>query len=203
MNKIMIFSGGELGKGTGYIPLDGDYIICADGGLRHCISFGLKPDIVVGDFDSLDGYAGDNALKYKKEKDETDTQLAVRLALEKGIKEIVIFGALGGRQDHALANIYLLKEIVDSGANGVINDGKNVIRLINRDTVIKNTGKKYISVFPIFGKAVGVSLKGMKYRLDDHAFEEGDILGISNEFTGESGEISIKSGYLLVILSED
>ena len=149
--RAVIFSGGEMGEDTNYVPLHGDYIICADSGYRYCALLGIKPDILIGDFDSLTDYAGENVIRHKKEKDETDTHLAVKLAFEKGYKKIVIYGALGGREDHALANIYLLKKILDNGADGLIDSGKNKLFVIDKYVKIKRGEAKYISVLPIFG----------------------------------------------------
>ena len=201
--RAIIFTGGDIGEGTSYRPQDSDFIICADSGYRHCMMFGIKPDIVMGDFDSMPDYNGENAVRYKKEKDETDTLLAVEIALEKGCEEIIIFGALGGRLDHELANICLLKKILDSGACGIIDSGKNKILLINKRLRLMRGESKYVSIFPAFGEAVGVTLKGMKYTLTSRTLSPGDTIGISNEIMDEYGEIDVKKGYLLVLLCSD
>lgn len=201
--RAVIFSGGEIGDGTSYRRQKGDYIICADGGYGHCAAFGITPDILIGDFDSLTDYSCKNIIRCKKEKDETDTYLAVRLALEKGYGEIVIYGALGGRADHSLANIYLLKMILDGGTDGLIDSGKNKIFLINKSVTIRRGDFKYISVFPVFGPVSGVTLRGVKYPLENYEMAADDTIGISNEIVDSCGEITLEKGYLLIIMSSD
>ncbi|MBQ6907986.1 MAG: thiamine diphosphokinase [Clostridia bacterium] len=201
--RAVIFSGGEIGDGTFYTKREGDYIICADSGYGYCSAFDITPDILIGDFDSLSDYEFENIIRYKKEKDETDTLLAVNLALEKGYKDIVIYGALGGREDHSIANIYLLKKIVDSGAEGIIEGGKNRIMLINKSTKIKRGNLKYLSVIPLFGGAEGVTLHGVKYPLENYEMAADDTIGVSNEIVSDCGEITVEKGYLLIIMSSD
>ena len=201
--RAVIFSGGELGEGSNYIPHSGDYIICADSGYENCLRSGAKPDIVIGDFDSLNDYSGDNIIRFKKEKDETDTLLAVNHALKKGYKKIIIFGALGGREDHAIGNIYLLKKILDFGAEGIIDSGKNKIMLTDKSIRIKKEKDKYLSLLPAFGSVSGLTLKGMKYELDNYFMSPGDTIGLSNEILDEYGDIILEKGYLLIFICSD
>lgn len=201
--RAIIFTGGDIGEDTSYIPKDGDLVICADSGYRHCTALGIKPDIVMGDFDSMPDYYGENVIRFKCEKDETDTLLAVDYAIEKGCGEIVIFGALGGRRDHEIANVYLLKKMLDQGVKGVIDDGKNKMFLINEKTYLDRGESKYLSIFPIFGAAEGESISGTKYTLENYALSVDDTVGISNEIVKPQAKINLKKGYLLVLLCSD
>src|SRR3990167_2962187 len=117
-NRAVIFSNGKIGDINFYKKFinKNDKIICADGGLRFAKKLGIKPDILIGDFDSLkkSDFSGLNknktkVLRFPKEKDKTDTQLALEYALSSGAGEIIMLGSLGGRVDHMLANIHILR----------------------------------------------------------------------------------------------
>ena len=201
--RAVIFAGGDLDGDTVYTPQSGDVVICADSGYKNCMAAGAKPDVVLGDFDSMPDYGDSGALRYKSEKDETDTLLAVNYAMEKGCGEIVILGALGGRLDHEIANIYLLKKILDGGAEGIIDGGKNKILLVNKEMCLKRGNSKYVSVFPVFGDAEGVTVTGTKYTLDNFRLRAGDTVGVSNEIVEPQAKIRVKNGYLLVLMCSD
>lgn len=204
MSKAVIIADGEIRTDYGFSLAPGDFVICADGGYNNALKLGITPNVVIGDFDSLKGEMpkGVETLKYPSEKDETDTHLAVLLALSRGFRDIILVGAMGGRADHSLANICLLKAIVDNGANGLIIDGKNRFMVINKRTCVKKEDG-YVSILPLFGEAKGVSLYGFKYKLDNVILAAGAVVGISNEIVDDSAIIDIKSGYLLVVWSRD
>ena len=175
-----------------------DLIICADGGYLYAFDSEIVPDIIIGDFDSLDIEipGGIEKIQLPCEKDETDTQYAFSYAKNKGADEIIIYGGLGGRLDHTYANILLLE---DTEIKSVLTDGKTLCYMT--ESLINLKGKKgdYISVFSFSDVSVGVTLKGLKYSLSEYTLKKSDILGVSNEFTDKEAEISVKDGKLLII----
>jgi len=189
------------------LPGNGDYMIAADGGYAALASRGITPDLIIGDFDSLtpelQSAVSDhpNVMRSSAEKDDTDMMLAVRYGLERGYERFVINGGLGGRLDQTLANIQILVYLADNGARGtLLGHGVGV-------TVIKNGELRFsrseavgiVSVFSARDKAEGVTLKGLKYPLDDATLTNEYPLGVSNEFTGVPAVISVREGTLIVI----
>lgn len=186
------------------------YIICADGGAGHAKSLGVKPDLLVGDFDSisvqdLDYYKeiGTEILKYPVEKDMTDTQLAVETAIQKGFEEVVLIGALGTRFDHSLSNIFLLKKLLDAGVKGKIVNEHNEITLISDRIRLQRESGTKVTLLPLSGEVHGVTTSGLYYPLEDADIMLGSSWGVSNEFTSEIAEVTVKSGLLLVIMARD
>lgn len=186
-----------------------DYIICADGGTKHAYKMGIKPDLIIGDFDSsnkvyIEYYKtlGIKCEKYPIEKDKSDSHICILKALEFS-DEIVLMGATGSRLDHTLANISLLKLGVDKGVKIYIADKQNKIYLINKNITIRGKPGEYFSVIPLTQRVEGISISGAKYDLNDAVMEIGNPYGTSNEFREENVEIKIKNGYLLVIISKD
>ena len=177
-----------------------DYIICADAGYNYAKEAGIVPDILIGDFDSL-GDIGDDIKKIQLpcEKDETDTLYALRYALEKGADEVVIYGALGKRLDHTYANMCLLFESQKNGAKTVITDGETVCMMTDSSIRLNGENGTYISVFSFDDISRGVTIKGLKYTLDNYDMKKYDTIGTSNEFIGTEAEISVRKGNLIII----
>lgn len=201
--RAVILCGGEVYDYAPLKPYRNNFIICADAGAKHLVPLDARADIYLGDFDSS-AVPGDGAevLRFKKEKDETDTFLAAEYAISKGYTEIVIIGALGGRADHSAANVFLLRHLMKKGIKAYLEDGKNTVFMTDKNIRItkKNT---YVSLFPVFGDVAGLSISGMKYPLSDYFMKAGDMLGISNEVTEECGSITLESGTLMVMLCRD
>lgn len=177
-----------------------DYVIAADGGLRHTQALGIVPQEILGDFDSL-GYTPAGARVFPVEKDDTDAMLAARRGLALGFREFWYYGSLDGpRLDHTLANYQTLQYLADHGAAGY---------LIGRDflaTVVKNGavsfpagGEGLISLFCLGADARGVDIEGLYYPLQGGTLTAGFPLGVSNYFTGAPVRISVASGSLLVL----
>lgn len=203
MNKAVIISAGSIGD-YGYIKSfinEGDYVICADGGLCHAEKMGITPNLTVGDFDSFTGGLAGEVKRFNPEKDYTDTHLAVKEALEKGFGEIVLLGATGTRLDHTLANIGLLEYILKNGAKGFLIDECNIVTVIDENTVIERANT-HLSLIPI-GEVKGVTLENLKYSLTDYNLKFSETVAISNEFTDKDAVIKIKEGSLIVIKSKD
>jgi thiamine pyrophosphokinase len=204
MSKAVIISAGII-KDYAYTKSfinEGDYVICADGGLVHAKSMGITPNLTVGDFDSYKGEITGDVRRFNPEKDYTDTHIAVTEALNRGYKEIVLLGASGTRLDHTLSNIGLLEYIAKCGAKGQLINENNIITVVCENTTVKNDGFKYVSIIPI-GKALGVTLKNFKYTLDNYDMEFSHSIGISNEFLHGDGIIEIREGSLIIIKSRD
>lgn len=178
-----------------------DLIIAADGGLVHCQHNNIVPDIILGDFDSL-GYIpkDSNTIVLPTEKDYTDSYEAVMLAMEKGYKEIVIFGAFGGeRTDHTLANIALLSFISKNGGKGYIIHKNEVTTAITDSSIsFKSKNSGTVSVFSFDENAIGVTEKGLKYTIEDFTLKNSVAMGVSNCFIGKEAYISVKKGTLII-----
>ena len=134
MKRCVIFGGGQIGDPEQIKNLvrQEDYLICADSGYRHCVQLGFSPQLVLGDFDSYAGVVQSDCelLRYPIEKDDTDTMLAVKQALQRGYERLVLVGMLGGRLDHTLANIQTLVYAVEHGAAAQIIDSSCCITVI-------------------------------------------------------------------------
>ena len=181
-------------------------IICTDGAARSMKGLDRVPDLIVGDMDSVDEATltyfeskGSRIIRYAAEKDETDTQIALDRAFEMEPEGIRIFGALGGRIDHALANISLLIMCLKRGIDTKIVDSNCELFAIDGPCVIDGKKGDTISLLPLSSEVKGITLKGFKYPLSGATMEIGMPYGISNRLTGARGTISVESGYLLVV----
>lgn len=208
MKRAVIFYNGDLAdlqRAKTYIKPD-DYIICADGGARHALTLGIKPHVVLGDFDSLpkelqDGLSGKGIefIRYEGEKNETDSELALAHAIEKGYKDILIFGVFGSRVDHMLSNIFALDYLAKLNADAVIVEGGKEIRLVNHHVVLHGKTGDLVSLIPFGENAQKVTTKNLKYPLIKEDLLFGYSRGVSNVFTQATVEISLKGGALLII----
>lgn len=188
-----------------------DRIIAVDGGLSAANLLSLKPDMIVGDFDSvraglLSQYtdnAGCEIVRLNPEKDDTDTQCAVIKAIEAGADEIHILGGTGGRMDHMLSNIFMLKLAYERGVRAVMYDRVNKISVIQGKTLIKkdNLYGRYISFIQLEGPVKAVTLDGLKYRLDNFDIDTSKEyrMAVSNEFIGDTATIDMAEGMLVMI----
>ena len=202
MKKALIVAAGN----TEGIRINGDYdiIIAADGGYDKALSLGLKPDVFIGDMDSVRVKVGEiEKIKLQVEKDFTDTEAAIEKAIELGVKEIDVVGATGTRFDHSFANACLLKKYVSANVKIRIFDAHNEIFAINSDCVIKGKKGETLSLLPLDSKVLGVTLKGFYYPLEDADVNIGTTLTVSNVITEDIAEIKIKEGVILVIIERD
>lgn len=213
--KTLIITGGKISADfalTFFEKKEYECIIAADKGLEVLDKLCIKPDYIIGDFDSLEEgilceYSENGIIKLNPEKDFTDTEAAIRLAIEKGSDSITIIGATGSRLDHVLANISLLMIPLEAGIPAYIIDENNRIRLIDKTIEIKKTDcfGNNLSLIPYTDEVSGVTLKGFYYPLNNKnisRFKELS-LGISNKITEDKCIIKIKSGILIVIESRD
>lgn len=178
-----------------------DLVICADGGYDTITAAGEVPDAVIGDMDSVHRQIPKEIKRvyYPRNKDKTDLHLCVDYALENGCKEIILLGAMGGRIDHSLANMILLRYIEESGADGMILTANTAVFLTSDTIKIPKGNYKYVSLIPMTEKAEGVTTKGLRYSLTNYTLNQIDNLGVSNVFTEDIAEISVKKGVLFVI----
>ncbi len=186
---------------SGPLPAIGpeDYVIAADAGYMQL--GGIRPDLVVGDFDSL-GFAPENerVVRHPARKDDTDTLLAVKLGLEKGCTRFVILGGLGGRLDHTIANIQTLSYLAARGARGCLaGERECVILLRNGEVRFEKNCSGTVSVFAHGGTAYGVMEEGLAFPLTDATLTCDFPLGVSNAFTGVPARIAVREGQLIVI----
>ncbi len=189
---------------TPYLTGD-DFIICADGGRNNAASAGLQADWYVGDGDSGGSPDGLPSMVLPTEKDYTDLEVAVHQAYRLGFRKLLLCGCTGGRADHHLANLFLLETIHQMGAEALMLDEVNEIRYLAEGTItIENVPEFcYIGIIPIERELSGVTLKGVKYPVEDMTFHRTATLGVSNEIlTGQSAEITIKKGCAFLIRSE-
>ncbi len=198
--KCYIFGAGDYFGGLPAIS-DGGFVIAADGGYTKLLDAGIKPDLIIGDFDSL-GYVptSGNVLQFRAEKDDTDTGLAVDEGIRHGCTEFFIYGGTGGRLDHTLANIQCVARLSQSGCRGYLfGDGYVITAITNGSITFDASQRGYISVFAHGEKAVGVYETGLKYALDDATLTNTTPLGVSNEFTDQASEVSVRSGTLIIL----
>ena len=199
MGKFVIFCAAEC---DGLLePLEkNDFVLAADGGLRHTEKLHISPHEILGDFDSL-GFTPEGANVFPVEKDDTDAMLAVRRGLSLGFKEFWLYGSIDGpRLDHTVANFQTLQYLCDHGACGYL-IGNSFIA-----TVLKNGSLSFaegtegtISVFCMGPDAEGVTLEGLYYPLENGTLTPGFPLGVSNHFTGKNVKITVKNGSLLIL----
>ncbi len=180
-----------------------DLIIAADAGYKHLEWLGVSPDIILGDFDSIENIpTHDNVIKFPPEKDYTDTELALLEGIKQGYSKFIICGALGGKRiEHTLANISLASSYAEKGYEITLTDGTNMVSALhNRDMEFNSSYSGFVSVFPFNGKAIGVSETGLKYSLTDAVLDSSNpTLGVSNEFIGQPSKISVKDGTIIII----
>lgn len=177
-----------------------DTVIAVDGGYKVLSEAGITPDYIVGDFDSLGIVPeGENVTVLPSEKDVTDMFSAVNLGIEKGCRIFHIYGGTGGRLDHTLANFQLLRYFAEKDVT-LYFYGDGFVLTAVRNGKITLSGRKgdYVSVFSLMDVSEGVCLKNLRYELENHTLTASFPLGVSNEFTEKTAEISVQNGVLAV-----
>lgn len=199
MGKCIIFcAAGFDGLVSPILP--GDYLLAADGGLRHLQAMGLTPHGILGDFDSL-GYVPQGANVFPVEKDDTDAMLAVRQGLKLGYREFLLYGGLDGqRLDHTVANFQTLQFLADHGAKGYLVGKDYIVTVLHEETAIfPAAATGILSLFCLGKDAHGVTIENLQYPLENGTLTPGFPLGVSNHFVGRAGKISVKEGSLLAM----
>ncbi|MBQ5446768.1 MAG: thiamine diphosphokinase [Lachnospiraceae bacterium] len=223
MNSVLIITGGNINIEFARKYVEGNefsHVIAVDGGLLAAENMGIIPDLIVGDFDTVsplllykyEKTEGVNIIRYRPEKDFSDTYIAVKKAIELDCFSIRILGGTGTRLDHTIANIQLMQYALENGIDAQIISEKNRIRLLGlkrREIVLKKEkgiySYKYVSMIPVSEKVTNVNTTGMKYNVNDYTFyiNKHVSIGISNEILEDYASIKIGDGNLLVIESND
>ena len=210
--SCFIIGAGDLTVGSIPYKEETDYVIAADGGLLYCGILGIEPNLVIGDFDSLDEelsqaveelerMAPERVKRLPAEKDDTDMMAAVREGLALGYRRFYMYGACGGRLEHTLANIQILKYLKNRSAEGFIWDGSSMYLMVQDEEIaLQETLEGYVNIFCMGDEALGVTVQNLKYELKDVNLTDDFPIGISNEFIGKPAIISVKQGTLLVMI---
>ncbi len=182
------------------VPQEGDFVIAADGGMRYLSSLGIRPDLIIGDFDSSDEPVTGDVIKLPVEKDDTDSVFAVRYCLEHDFREIHIYGGTGGRLDHTIANIQTLLYIAEHSARGFLYSPDMVMTVVCDEITIEPTG--IFSVFSLGGTSHGVSINGGFYEMNDGEISSSFPIGVSNHSVGKPVKVKVGQGSLLVMWAD-
>ena len=211
MRKCAIIAGGDMPEKEQYTTeaywKRYDCIICADSGYYTAKRLGIRPDIITGDFDSFTEELPDDAeiIASIPEKDDTDTLMAVKKAIEMGYKEIELYGALGGsRIEHTIANIQTMIYALQQGCDlKLIGDSILMVQSDDGEVVYKSKGRSlYMSVFAL-SESIGIDyLRGVKYPLEDYLMVQSFPIGVSNEISGDAALLRLNHGLALIILTE-
>lgn len=206
--RFVIIANGPMLKPPLYRHLvgDKDLVVCVNGGVRNALALGFKPQVVIGDMDSMDAALreqlqeeGCRFVEYPSRKDETDCELAVRYALSQGASELIMLGALGGRVDHTLANVMLLALPELEGVKVRLVEGDQEVLLIRDEVVIEGQAGDTLSLLPLSGDVVGIYTEGLAYPLHDGTLKFGAARGVSNSLTGPRARVRVGRGLLLVV----
>ena len=199
----LLISGGEYAD----IPEDmknADYVIACDRGWQYAQQMGIRPDLIIGDFDSSPRPETDiPILEFSSHKDDTDTMLAAREALKRGFKNIAICCAFGDRLDHTMANIQTAAFLVSGGASVRLSGKDTEAHVFTQgDTVIPKMPGYSLSLFSLSDKCEGVCIKNAEYECNEITLTNSFPLGVSNKWTTGDVNISVKTGILMVLCSK-
>ena len=202
MKRCVIVAGGD------YAPIGargkGDFLIACDSGLRWCQREGIVPDLLLGDFDSYAGELPDGVpvLRFPVRKDDTDTMLAVRRAIEDGFEEVLLLCALGGSLDHLLANLQTLHFASDAGLRASARDERTELQVLRpgRYRFPERKGWKF-SVLALTDRVAGLTIRGAKYEVADAELSNAFPLGVGNDFAGDI-TLEFRAGTAAVLLCD-
>ena len=190
----------------GHYAAAADLVLCADGGCRHAQALGLRPHVVLGDLDSLPPEAeaklraeGAGFVVHPRAKNETDLELGLLYAAERGATAITVVGAWGGRIDHALGNLFLLAHPQLAEIDVRIVSATQVVVLVRRETRFRGSPGDLLSLLPLSGDVRGITTTGLAYPLRDDTLLLGPARGISNVFTEPVATVRLNSGLLLAV----
>ena len=191
------------GDFTAFSKEAGDLVIAADGGYVKALA-SCRPDVLVGDFDSLpiERPEGVETHAHPVKKDETDMMLAYRIGAKKCYREFVIVGGTGGRPDHTFANYSLLLHIAEQGNSAKMIDASYEYSVVKNSEFLlelSSSRSRTVSVFAIGGEARGVDIAGLEYEVEDVTLSPSFALGVSNAYVGRPARISVRSGALLIM----
>ncbi len=202
MNKCYIVGAGEF-HGN-FTPDSSDLVIAADGGYNSLIQHGIRCDLLIGDFDSIERMPKDiQCIRFPVEKDDTDSFLAYREGAKRGYTDFILFGGTGGRLDHTYSNLSLLNYARQNGHRATIEGEREQILLIKDESVSFSVPKgRHVSIFAVGGRARGVTIDGLKYSLKNGELSVEFPLATSNLSLGEEAVVSVSDGTLLIMLEK-
>lgn len=186
-----------------YVPLEDDFVLCADGGWKLAKKIGVKPDLVIGDFDSAEAPDSGEIERHPVMKDDTDTMLCLKHGLCLGYERFLFVGGMGGRLDHTMANIQTLTFAAEHGASAEMQDEfcRAAVVRNGKMKIAKRPGK--LSVFALSNRCTGIDVTGTVWELRDGELTNAFPLGVSNEFAADEAVITVRDGALLVIQTDD
>ena len=214
MARVVIFANGEIPnpKSVRALLQEGDYLLAADGGANHLYQMGIRPDMVIGDLDSIDEdvlheltAAEVEIVQYPENKDENDLELALSASIEIGATSILIVGALGGRLDQSLASLSLLSDPLLARYQIRLDDGEQAAFFCRASTMkreqveIQGRIGDTVSLIPWGGIVEGVTTKGLQWALYSESLYPEKTRGISNVLVDKTASVEIDSGLLLVV----
>ncbi len=206
--KFLIMTNGEYSDLDWYREQQAagfDRIICADGGAGRARALGLIPDWIVGDMDSISEadrrymeMAGVRLKKFPREKNHTDTQLALELAASEGGKKVVVWGGTGSRLDHTLSNVFSAAALLERGINVLFDSPGVTVYLVNDQLVLPGSVGDTVSLIALGDRVSGVNLQGFRYPLRDAVLESRWQWAVSNLVTEPDPVVKVASGNLAV-----
>ncbi len=203
--KTCFIVGAGSFDGMSVKPRPGDLVIAADGGYTYLTDLGLDPDVLMGDFDSLERVPEEhrNLFRHSPIKDDTDMALAAAYGQEQGCTRFFLYGGLGGRLDHTLANIQLLTGLSKAGMEAYLIGERVILTVLTAGKIcFPERAEGMISVFALGDRAEHIWEKGLKYRLSDAVLTNDRTLGVSNEFLGQESSIEVGIGSILILWDE-
>lgn len=211
--KCIVIGAGDLTVSRLEYDKDRDYLIAVDGGILYCQVLEVEPDLILGDFDSvntewqeaireLEKQVPEKVERLCPQKDDTDMLAALKRGLKKGYRNFRIYAATGGRLEHTIANIQCLLFLKHQQATGYVMDGSGMMLVLEKEEVsFRKEMEGYLSIFSLGKEARGVTLKGLKYPLNDYTMTNDNPIGISNEFIGEEASVAVEDGQLVLIVN--
>lgn len=208
--RAVLFVNGELSHPAALQRMmrPDDFLVAADGGLRHLQTLGLTPHLLIGDLDSvsLEDVAAMTARKvqiqrFPPQKDDTDLELALQAVRHAGYRQIVLVAALGGRLDHTLGNLYLLTNPAFHDFQVCLEDGQTEVFVIRQTGTVRGSAGDVVSLLPVEAEASGVTTEGLAYPLRQETLWRHQGRGISNVMLGETAKITVEDGALFCVHS--
>ena len=206
MKTCIIFGNADISDYSFIRPISAeDFVISADGGWRHLKRLGIRPNLFIGDMDSLQETIPEDIKKecYQPEKDDTDTFFAVKYAIKQGFNDLVILGGIGSRFDHTYCNVLALNYCFERNVKAVLINKNNKIELLDKKAVINKDKYNYFSFYAFLEDCIKLTTRGTQYDLTDYDLTVKCPLAQSNSFKDDNITVSYESGKLLLILSND
>ncbi len=205
MKRAVLLCNGSLTARQLYANISkSDFLVAVDGGANKLVRTGFVPDVIIGDMDSINRAAlrkfrHCRFIRFPREKDKLDLELALGHCVEKGFRDIVVLGAMGTRADMSLTNVFLLSQLQKNIRAKIVHDNQEIFLIASKKSSVVGVPGERVSLFPINGEVKGLTLRGLKYGLRNYNLRFGIGRGLSNEFKSKKAEISFKSGTLMCV----